>query len=132
MEDYFLNHKLQLSYKGFTIIEDIFNSGEVSSIIQAIDNANTTGGAFRKTNNLFAIRQFLKEIPSVHSLIFSSSLSNIIKEFFGNEYFVVKSIYFDKPEQSNWFVSYHQDLTIAVKTKIEQEGFSNWTVKNNQ
>jgi ectoine hydroxylase-related dioxygenase (phytanoyl-CoA dioxygenase family) len=45
---------------------------------------------------------------------------------------VVKSIYFDKPEKSNWFVSYHQDLTISVDKKTETEGFGPWTVKQNQ
>jgi ectoine hydroxylase-related dioxygenase (phytanoyl-CoA dioxygenase family) len=45
---------------------------------------------------------------------------------------VVKSIYFDKPEQSNWFVAYHQDLTISVDRKLSLEGFGPWTVKQDQ
>lgn len=47
-------------------------------------------------------------------------------------YFVVKSIYFDKPESSNWYVSYHQDLTISVDNKVAREGFIRWTTKYNQ
>ncbi|MFD1256587.1 phytanoyl-CoA dioxygenase family protein [Mucilaginibacter terrae] len=50
----------------------------------------------------------------------------------GNKYFVVKSIYFDKPEKSNWFVAYHQDLTVSVDRKIDLPGFGPWTVKQNQ
>ena len=45
---------------------------------------------------------------------------------------MVKSIYFDKHETSNWFVTYHQDLTISVDKKIENKGFGPWTVKSNQ
>jgi ectoine hydroxylase-related dioxygenase (phytanoyl-CoA dioxygenase family) len=44
----------------------------------------------------------------------------------------VKSIYFDKPETSNWYVSYHQDLTISVDKKLELENFGPWTTKQNQ
>jgi len=44
----------------------------------------------------------------------------------------VKSIYFDKPAGSNWFVSYHQDLTISVNAKIDLGGFGPWTVKQDQ
>ena len=45
---------------------------------------------------------------------------------------MVKSIYFDKPSSSNWYVSYHQDLTISVNKKIELANFGPWTVKQNQ
>ena len=58
--------------------------------------------------------------------------TSIISQLFGNDYFAVKSIYFDKPEQSNWFVAYHQDLTISVDKKQDIEGFGPWTVKQNQ
>lgn len=51
---------------------------------------------------------------------------------FGDEFFVVKSIYFDKPEDPNWFVPYHQDLTISVDKKLDIEGFKSWTIKQNQ
>lgn len=50
----------------------------------------------------------------------------------GDHYFVVKSIYFDKPETSNWYVSYHQDLTISVDKQVELKGFDFWTKKHNQ
>lgn len=56
----------------------------------------------------------------------------LLAEMFGKAYFVVKSIYFDKPENSNWFVAYHQDLTISVESKLNIDGFGPWTVKQNQ
>ncbi len=51
---------------------------------------------------------------------------------FGNGHFVVKSIYFDKPEESNWFVAWHQDLTIAVDKKVDVRGYGSWTNKHTQ
>ncbi len=44
----------------------------------------------------------------------------------------MKSIYFDKPPQSNWFVAWHQDLTISVGEKADVPGFGPWTVKQEQ
>lgn len=82
--------------------------------------------------DLFAIRQFLKEVPASVDKIFTDKLNSIISGLFDDEYFVVKSIYFNKPENSNWFVSYHQDLTISVDKKIDLEGYGLWTGKQNQ
>jgi ectoine hydroxylase-related dioxygenase (phytanoyl-CoA dioxygenase family) len=80
---------------------------------------------------LLAIRRFLKEIPEIESMIFNDKLRSLIDDLFGNDYFIVKSIYFDKPEESNWFVAWHQDLTIAVDKKAELHGYGPWTVKFN-
>lgn len=123
---------MNLRETGFTIIDDIFTSEEVAVIIDAINNIDTTGPAFRKTSDLFAIRRFVKEVPAIGPLVFNSRLRSIIDHLFGPDYFLVKSIYFDKPEQSNWFVAYHQDLTISVDQKKQVIGFEQWTVKNYQ
>jgi len=125
-------NKNEVSEKGFTIIKNIFSEEEIKEISQVIQNIDTSKETFRKSEDLFAIRQFLKEIPEVKDLIFNENLKTIIKEIFGENYFTVKSIYFDKPENSNWYVAYHQDLTISVDKKVELENFGPWTTKQNQ
>jgi ectoine hydroxylase-related dioxygenase (phytanoyl-CoA dioxygenase family) len=117
---------------GFVVVEDIYTAEEVEQILSVIEQADKEKDTFRKSADLFAIRQFLKEIPAVKHLIFNENLKSLIKGFLGHECFVVKSIYFDKPEASNWFVAYHQDLTISVNKKIDLPGFGPWTVKQNQ
>ncbi len=104
----------ELDENGFTVIDQLFSNDEVEKIIQTINQIDSSNPTFRKTNDLFAIRQCLKEIPALKKLLFTESVTQVIKHFFGENYFVVKSIYFDKPEHSNWFVAYHQDLTISV------------------
>lgn len=81
---------------------------------------------------MFAIRQFLKEVPAVKKLVFNERLKDVTTQLFGDAYFVVKCIYFDKPPQSNWFVACHQDLTISVKERTDTPGFGPWTVKQGQ
>ena len=124
--------KQEIINQGFTIIDNVFTDEEINDLLLTISQADTSKPTFRKTNDLFAIRQFLKEIPTSIDTVFNDKLNNIISKYFGDEYFVVKSIYFDKPENSNWFVSYHQDLTISVDKKIDLEGFGPWTTKQNQ
>jgi len=128
----FSTNKIQLNSNGFTIIERLYSTGDIAQMQAKINNADSTKPAFRKTSELFAIRQFLKEVPEIVPIIFNDKLKSVIAELFGTDYFVVKSIYFDKPEQSNWFVSYHQDLTISVDKKIDVPGYTSWTIKQNQ
>ena len=124
--------KKDLLENGFVVAEKIFTDKEIDDLLFAISQADTSKPTFRKTTDLFAIRQFLKEVPAAQEIVFNGSLKQLIDELFGDEYFVVKSIYFDKPESSNWFVSYHQDLTISVDKKLDVEGFGRWTTKQNQ
>jgi len=125
-------HKNAIADKGFSVISNVFSTEEIEKISEVIQNIDTSKETFRKSEDLFAIRQFLKEIPEVKDFIFNENLKAIIKEIFGENYFVVKSIYFDKPEKSNWYVAYHQDLTISVDKKVSLENFGPWTTKQNQ
>ncbi len=124
-------HEKLVTY-GFAVIESVYNDKEIEELHHLIIKTDTAKPAFRKTNDLFAIRQFLKEIPTTIPVIFNNNLKKIIEKIAGNEFFIVKSIYFDKPENSNWFVAYHQDLTISVDKRINVNGYGPWTSKQNQ
>ncbi len=124
--------EVNIQNDGFVIVDNIFTEEEIENILLSISQVDTSKPTFRKTNDLFAIRQFLKEIPEALDLIFNKKFRSVISDIFGNNFFVVKSIYFDKPEDSNWFVSYHQDLTISVDKKSELDGYGPWTTKQDQ
>jgi ectoine hydroxylase-related dioxygenase (phytanoyl-CoA dioxygenase family) len=125
-------HKNVILENGFGIINTVFSNEEVDKIIQVLENMDTSKETFRKSEDLFAIRQFLKEVPEIKDLIFNDNIKKVIREVFGEKYVAVKSIYFDKPEKSNWYVAYHQDLTISVDKKVNLPDFGPWTTKQNQ
>ncbi|MRX66925.1 Phytanoyl-CoA dioxygenase (PhyH) [Flavobacterium resistens] len=130
-----MKYSNEVENEGFSIINNVFTENEIENLISLIENKtenNPENDTFRKSQDLFAIRQFHKEIPETLPYIFNQNLQNIIEPIFGKGYFITKSIYFDKPEKSNWFVAYHQDLTISVDKKIDVENFENWTIKQNQ
>ncbi|AWG21904.1 phytanoyl-CoA dioxygenase [Flavobacterium faecale] len=125
----------ELNLQGFIIINDVYSDNEIAELISVIEKNSllkSEKSTFRKSEDLFAIRQFLIEVPEILDTILNEKLKKIIKLNFGEDYFITKSIYFDKPELSNWFVAYHQDLTISVNKKIELDDFINWTTKQNQ
>ena len=126
-----LHYKNDIEHVGYATIDNVFTLEEVNAIISSINSVHRSNSSFRKTDDLFAIRRFLKEIPNVKPLIFNGKLKSLIENLFGDRYFVVKSIYFDKPKKSNWFVAWHQDLTISVDKRIDAPGYNSWTVKPN-
>lgn len=125
-------HKARITGQGFSVVESLYTDMEVDAVLQIIEQADTSKDTFRQSNDLFAIRQFLKELPGVLPVLLNDRLKELISSLFGENYFIVKSIYFDKPPGSNWYVAYHQDLTISVDQKNELPGFGPWTVKQNQ
>ena len=128
----FTGYKREILNDGFTIIKSIYDPAEIDSIVSAINNADQSNAAFRKTAGLFAIRRFLIEIPQLKELIFNDRLKTIIDNLLGTDYFIVKSIYFDKPGNSNWLVAWHQDLTISVAQRADVTDYTNWTIKLDQ
>lgn len=126
------NNKSHILEYGFAVINNVFSQKELEEINHVLQNIDTSKENFRKSEDLFAIRQFLKEVPEIKDLVFNENIQKVVKEIFGEKYFVVKSIYFDKPETSNWYVAYHQDLTISVDKKLDLPDFGPWTTKKNQ
>lgn len=118
----------QLATNGFAIAENVFNATQIAAIIEEIDQQQQSNYNFRVQSEVFAIRCFLQEVPSLHPLIFTEAFQQLVA---GNQpdSRLIKSIYFNKPTQANWIVNWHQDLTILVKDKVETEGFSHWTTK---
>ena len=42
----------------------------------------------------------------------------------------VRAVLFDKSDEANWALGWHQDRTIAVRRKIDTADFGPWTVKD--
>lgn len=122
----------QLAEDGYTIMENVFSTEQAGLLKKLISDTHQQKDNSGAGNEIFAVRRFLKVIPEAASIIFNPGFIALFRQITGSGYFVVKSIYFDKPPHSNWFVSFHQDLTISVDKKFELAGFGPWTVKQDQ
>ena len=119
----------QLHEDGFSIIPDIYTQTEINHISEFVEQANTHGSSTVNNKNLFAIRCLLLEMPGLAPVLWNAKMMSLLESTVGNDIVLSKAIYFDKPQGSNWFVAYHQDLTINVIEKTVSTGFKNWTNK---
>jgi len=118
-----------LQADGFALLPGLLRPAETAALRQAIDAAPATGANFRRSQDLFAIRDVLGEIPALGPILAGSALPQLLAALFPAGCHLVKSIYFDKPAHSNWLVAWHQDLMINVDRRLDLPGFGPWTSK---
>ena len=113
----------KLTHRGFALLNQVYTQREVGRMKRLIDQALATAG-----EPVFAQRQLLRMIPALKPLVINRNLQTIIRAV-DPQAFLVKAIYFDKPPEHNWYVSWHQDVPINVVEKVETPGFDRWTQK---
>jgi ectoine hydroxylase-related dioxygenase (phytanoyl-CoA dioxygenase family) len=77
-----------------------------------------------------AMRNLLA-VPVVRQLAGSATVRTLAEAILGKSCFAVKGTFFNKTQDSNWKVVWHQDLTIMVRERREVPGFGPWTIKEN-
>lgn len=118
-----MNATRLLDTQGFEVFDKVFGVEEIRILQTYFDRIDAPDG-----KNLFAIRNLFGNHPDLLPLVFTESFARF-KNSIAPEYSLIKGVYFDKPEGSNWFVAWHQDITISVTDKNTTEGFINWLPK---
>ena len=111
-----MNHSVE--NHGFTVVSSVLSPDgqrEFISLLGPVDGAGRRG---------------LLAVPAIGSLARSSKLLGLIRPHLPAEPLPVRTIYFDKSPETNWVVSWHQDLTLAVRTRADVPGFGPWSTKN--
>ncbi len=119
--------KNRINKQGSDILENIYSKKEVDKMKHRVHQFIK----HQKSENpqeAIAVRQLLRNIPELWPIIFNVKLEKLLKEVAPNAS-LTKAIYFDKPQHNNWYVTWHQDITINVKEKIDLEGYAGWTQK---
>ena len=131
MKSSVLNGQLaaQFAGEGFAVVHNFYSPAEVAALLQAVTSAPGNGPNFRRSQEVFAIRDLLGKVPALWPLLDTAALRTVLKQLFPNDYHLVKAIYFDKPAGSNWLVAWHQNLMINVKQQTDSPGFGSWTNK---
>ncbi len=113
----------KLEHQGFAILPDVFSQREIVQLKSTLDKSLGL-----KENKIHSQRRLLQAVPKLKKVLFNNHLLRIIHHI-QPDAFLVKSIYFDKTPETNWFVTWHQDIPINVSGKKEADGFSRWTFK---
>ncbi len=114
---------------GHLTLPTIYLATEIDAIGHCIDSFSENQSDEGRSKDLHAIRRVLKEIPALTALLFTARLKSVIDTFAACNSFLTKSIYFDKPPGSNWFVAWHQDISISVTARHDTPGYAQWTHK---
>ena len=107
---------------GFAMTENFLAEQEVADLVDFAEQNLSTEGHRGGVRNLL-------DFPRMRSLAESQALRRAVEPILGSSARIVRGILFDKTEEANWKVPWHQDVTIAVDRKIEAEGYGPWSVK---
>lgn len=114
---------------GFAVIPDVVAPELIDSLARAIDAAGEGPAVLRREGALYGMRDALRGLPEVRDLARSEVLLGLVRPVLGPGAFAVRALLFDKTPGANWGVPWHQDLTIAVRERLNTPGFGPWTVK---
>ncbi|MDB6112471.1 MAG: protein involved in biosynthesis of mitomycin antibiotics/polyketide fumonisin [Pedosphaera sp.] len=115
---------------GFAILSDALPSRMVSELIDAIERAPTGVSSLRQRGqDVYAMRNLIESVPAVQTLADSAPMRALVKLILGSGAFAVRGLLFDKTPEANWKVPWHQDLTIAVRHRVDVSGFGPWSIK---
>ena len=119
----------QFAASGFAVLPELYSPTEIAELLRTVESAPASGPNFRRSQEVFAIRDLLGEVPALAPLLATTALLELLQRLFPEGCRLVKAIYFDKPAGSNWLVAWHQDLMINVRQRLGLPGFGPWTSK---
>lgn len=114
---------------GIARVPHVLTSAEISALIRALD-AVPVSDSLRQKDGTYAIRNLFDVVPKIGELAECQKVRRIVEAVLGVNAVPVRGILFDKTPSANWKVPMHQDLTIAVRNRLEIPGFGPWTVKS--
>ena len=107
---------------GYHLVKGVLNDESVQSLIRTLER-------FDSAINHYGIRDLMRKVPQIQQLAHSHPLLGLANEVLGGDAKPVRSVFFDKTPNANWNVAWHQDTSIALKQRIDTEGFNHWSEK---
>ena len=113
---------------GFAVVPCVLDGRALASLEKSLDDVGSGEGVLRR-GGVYAIRNLLEVLPAARELARSAPVRALVEPVLGAGCFAVRGVLFDKTPAAPWKVAWHQDLSIAVRARVEAEGFGPWSVK---
>lgn len=108
---------------GFSVLKSAVSSTQIELLSDIVESARTD-----KTSP--GLRNLLRRCPSLKAFANTGVAFDIAQRILGAAPLTVRAILFDKTPASNWYVTWHQDLSIPVKRQVNVEDFGPWSTKD--
>jgi ectoine hydroxylase-related dioxygenase (phytanoyl-CoA dioxygenase family) len=112
-----------LDLNGFAIVPAVLDAASVLELQRDIQNQ-------LQPKTAAGVRSLASKVESVRLLSQSPAARSLVEPVLGTDAKLVRSIFFNKSNETNWHVAWHQDLSIAVEAKHEVAGFNSWSIKD--
>ena len=119
----------QLAQAGYAVVPALLTAGAVARLAAAIEGAQPDPGLREKNSRVYAMRNLLSLVPEVRELAASAAIRALVAPVVGPSARVARGLLFDKAPGANWKVAWHQDLSIAVRRRVDVDGYGPWSVK---
>ena len=103
---------------GFALVRNVLSEARVQNLAEGLGSIAGAG------------KRGLWGVTQVAEVARSEEVLGLVRPYTGELAKAVRAIYFDKSADANWLVAWHQDVTIAVKERVELSGFGPWSMKD--
>ncbi len=117
-----------LQQHGFSLKNNVAATSQLSELLRIIEEQPASESSLTRKDATYAVRHLLR-IPAVHAFSSGPIMLPLAQEIIGANAFPVRAMLLDKIVGANWYVGWHQDLTIAVEARIDSIGFGPWSMK---
>lgn len=89
-------------------------------------------GEFAVAAGRGGVRQIHQKSPPIAALALQGAIAQWAQQLLGASAQLVRTILFDKTQQQNWLVAWHQDLTVTAAQRFADDAWGPWSQKENQ
>ncbi len=114
---------MAIAEAGYELVDDLLTADEVEELLADLTKLQLQplrGG----------IRRIEQQVPQVAALARTQKLLSVAASHLPGQPELVRAIYFDKSPENNWYVTWHQDQTVSVSERFENDEWGPWSVKS--
>lgn len=111
---------LDITTHGAALFRGVLSGGDVEHLLQRLGDLNDGRPGHR----------LLFDAPEMALVASSGKIGAIAARLLGPAARPVRAVLFDKTQDANWIVAWHQDRTIVVRERHDTPDFGPWTIKD--
>ncbi len=118
----------EFNERGYVVLDDFIDAQAVHQVTEEVERLEPDECASRRRRGVVFARRNLLQLAFVRALIRRDEIREVLSHS-GAGLIPVRAILFDKSPDANWTVPWHQDRSIAVRSRIDLPGFGPWSQK---